>query len=147
MTRNGFTALEALLAVAILAIALLPLMEVQRQQIRATERQQAAWNRISAEKNALAVVTEINPKATPTGTLALGDGTTVRWASQPLTKEVLNANYTIGDGAFRVALYRVDVTVMARDNSTMLADFAIERMGWQRIISAEQEQRDSLSGF
>ena len=59
------------------------MMELQRQQIKATERQQLAWTRIGAERNAIALVTDINPTVRPEGELVLADGALMRWAATP----------------------------------------------------------------
>jgi type II secretory pathway pseudopilin PulG len=131
--RAGFSTLEIIVAVAVLAAALLPLMIAQRDVIRATARQEAQWARVTAERNAAAFLYELNPMARPTGSVTLG-AETIDWTSAALTRPAQTTGFPVGDGEFEAALYRVEVTVTDRSDQ-VLASFSVERPGWRRIVA------------
>lgn len=137
--ERGVSALEALAALAVLAIVMIPLLELQAQIARATITQENAARRLEAQRNALALLRDINPSARPEGEIALGPGEFVRWRATPLTEETRNRAYPAGDGAFLVRLYSVAVSVSGPKTH---ASFKVERLGWRPV---EDEAATSAS--
>lgn len=129
--QSGFSALEALVALAIITIALLPLLSLQTQVTRDHGVQRALFARAAATENALELVRAINPSAERTGSMPLGDQT-LRWSSRPISRETRSTRQGEGEGEFAVRLYRLDVTVTA-PGGAVVANFEVDALGWRRI--------------
>jgi len=140
MNRRGLSVLEAMVAIAILAIAIAPLLEVQRQIARAHQRYDGAYQRMTLRSNAFAVLRDLNPMETPEGRLELAPDVEMRWNAAPISEEVLSTVYPNGDGQFNVALYAVEVEV-ADKTSGLDNKFSVERMGWRRVVERAVNSR------
>jgi len=108
--QRGFTLLEALVALAIIGAVLAPLYAMHNTTLRSLFRVSAVNERALIQRNALALVSGINPMIRPEGQERLGEFT-VSWTSQPLTEPVLTASMMAGNGGFQVALYTMDVRI------------------------------------
>jgi general secretion pathway protein I len=128
--QRGLSVLEALFAIAILAVAIAPILAVQAQATREFGRVAEARVQASAEMNALALLREINPMDEPEGARDLGGGQRLTWRATALSSERRSIGSEAPDGAFDVALYRYDATV--RDaNGRRIAAFSVEQLGWR----------------
>jgi len=78
--EDGFSVLEAIMAVAILSIALLPLMNLQSQFVKTVESYERVQERVAIEKQVLERMTSINIGAFPEGQEPFGDFTLV-WST------------------------------------------------------------------
>ncbi|MEM9496244.1 MAG: prepilin-type N-terminal cleavage/methylation domain-containing protein [Pseudomonadota bacterium] len=141
--EKGFSALELLVAVAVLAVAFLPILAIQSQMLSSYERQAAAFERLTLGRNALAVLEDLNPMATPNGELAIGDGAVMRWRARARSEEARSTGFPIGDGPFSVRLYAVDVTVDL-DGTPNAVAFTIERVGWRLVDVGPQNTEDFI---
>jgi general secretion pathway protein I len=128
--QAGFSVIEALVAVAIIAIALLPLAALQGQVSRAAAQQQTLQLRLAAERNALAVLKEVNPMREGEGVRDLGGGRTLRWTAVPISETAPNRA-----GGFEVALYRLEVQI-ADANGAAVSMLTLDQVGW-RSASAD----------
>lgn len=124
----GFTLMEMLVCVAIIAIAMVPVMEMQSGVSQRHLRQTTELDNLIARRNALTVVREINPMREPGGARMLGEGREMHWRSTRLTATRRSLRFLGGEGDFDVALYRVDVTIDG-PNDPMV----VEQVGWKRI--------------
>ncbi len=79
---DGFSVLEALVAMAILAAAMLPLLALQGQFIRSVESFERADTRIAARQNAVAYLKTLNFTQVETGRVVQGD-VVLRWTAEP----------------------------------------------------------------
>lgn len=129
--EHGFSVLEALFAVAILAIAIAPILAVQTQATREMGRLEKARVQASAEQNALALLKEINPMAEPEGAREIGGGQVLSWRATPLSYVRRSIGRDAPNGDFDVALYRFDATVRAADGARVTV-FSVEQMGWRK---------------
>lgn len=130
--RAGFSLIEALVAMTIAALVLSAIFELQLQMARGQRRATAALDRVASVENAISLVRNVNPMATPTGRLALPEGDVIDWEALPRGAPRLNAGTPFGNGAFEVQLFTVTVTIR-RASGTSPAPFAFERLGWKRI--------------
>ena len=137
-SASGLSTLEALVAVAVLGLALIPILAFQTQIGRAYERYETLNARSQFERNALAVLRDINPMEHPAGQLSLGPSQTVIWTSHALTRERLSTAYPAGDGEFVVALFLLEVQLEDRERRQEFR-MDVERLGWRRsVVGASQ---------
>lgn len=128
---EGFSLVEALVALVVAALTLAAVFELQQQIAQSQRRYERALDRARAQENALVLLQNLNPAATPRGETVLG-AERVRWTSTPLGREIRNAGFPSGDGAFMLRLYRVDLVVLAADGRPV-TEVSVERVGWRRI--------------
>jgi type II secretory pathway pseudopilin PulG len=128
--RAGFSALEALIAAAILGLALAPLLDLQRQSVRAAARYDAAREALSLQRSALDVLTSVNPMIEPSGRRVLTDQLSFEWVASPLTRTTPSVGYLRPEGGFDVALFRLNVRIFR--NRTLATTFSTEQIGWRK---------------
>ncbi|QYF86433.1 prepilin-type N-terminal cleavage/methylation domain-containing protein [Brevundimonas sp. PAMC22021] len=134
--REGFSLIEALIALAIAAMTLTAIFELQQQMIRGQRRAADAMEQVAAQENALALTRDLNPLEQPEGTLELPEGDTIRWSSEPQTELRTNAGFPTGDGLFQVQLFTVTVEIDRR-NGRSPAPLVFDRMGWRRMTGED----------
>ena len=125
----GFTLLEALVAVAIAALCLIPLMSLQRTYIDGQRRHEATLLRTEIQRNALTLLREVNPTDEPEGQRLLPPDLTLSWTATPISDLKTSTGFPTGDGPYSVQLYRLDAQV-ARGQTKVVPDFSVERVGW-----------------
>jgi prepilin-type N-terminal cleavage/methylation domain-containing protein len=130
--RQGFSLIEALVALAIAAMVLTAIFELQQQMARGQRRASDALEQVAAQENALALIRDVNPMEQPEGVIELPGGDVVRWTSTPKTEPRTNAGFPTGDGAFQVQLFTLTVQVERR-NGRSPAPLVFDRMGWRRM--------------
>ncbi len=127
---KGFSLLEAIVAMVLIATAGLALFAWINGSFLSLERIQSANARALAETNALQFMQTINPMKTPIGKTSLGN-LAVEWNSRPLTPPRSNLGSGEGPGPFTMALYEIDVSIeqlpdLPRDT------FVIRQIGFER---------------
>jgi prepilin-type N-terminal cleavage/methylation domain-containing protein len=127
--RAGFTLLEALTALAIAAMALAAVFELQHQLVNGQRAYEQALRQVEDRRNAMTYVRDLNPDEAPEGEIALPPDRIVRWYSTPLTEQVLSTDFPTGDGEFFVTLYVVTVEIADAQNQ-VLDRFEVEKLGW-----------------
>lgn len=132
--RQGFSLIEALVALTIAALTLAAIFELQIQMVRGQQRATEVMDQVASQENALALTRDINPMLRPEGTIALPEGDTIRWSSVPRGRPVINAGFPAGNGAFEVQMFRVTVDI-ERVQGRSPAPLSFERMGWRRTSS------------
>ena len=130
--RDGFSLIEALVALAIASMPLMAIFELQIQMTRSQQRAALAIEQVAAQENALALTRNLNPMAQPQGRIELPGGDTVVWSAEPRSERRINAGFPAGDGAFEVQLYRVTVGV-ERAQGRPPAPLVFDRLGWRRV--------------
>ncbi len=127
--KQGFSLIEALVALSIAAISLTAILELQQQLVRGQEHAEAAMRRVTLRQNMLVAVRDLNPMAQPAGDMSLPPNLTLHWTSEPISPEKVNSGFPSGEGVFRVRLYRVTIAAVGADHS-QLATLSVERLGW-----------------
>ncbi len=130
MRREGFSLIEALVALAIASVCLLALFGLQRQLVSSQRRFEAATARAQAQRNVLALVRDLNPESQPEGVVALPDGERLSWTSRPASP--LRPALTAGGsaGPYLVRLHLVQAELTDARGATKGA-VSVERMGWR----------------
>jgi type II secretory pathway pseudopilin PulG len=125
----GFSLLEALVALAIAALCLIPLMSLQRTYIDGQRRHEAALQRTEIQKNALTILRQINPTDEPEGQAVMAPDLTLSWTATEISDLKTSTGFPAGDGQYQVQLYRLDASV-SRGDQKVVPDFSVERVGW-----------------
>jgi type II secretory pathway pseudopilin PulG len=139
MTRRppapGFTLLEALVAIAVMAGVLVPLYALISGVSLSALRVDQANRRAEVETDALNIMSTVNPMEKPVGSLDLGPYA-VQWQTTELVKPIDGSAYPTGISAFRIGLYQASVSVV-RPDGAVLVNFPLRMIGYKHV-------RDSL---
>lgn len=131
-TENGFTLLEAIVALTLLGLALVPMIsfisESTDQLARVAERNERSF----ATQSAVALLDPINPMEDPQGEESLGQDLMVRWNSEPLVLPNDGPQIGMGLPGFRVGFYEVRVSLY-RDSMDPWFAFDLRKVGYQKI--------------
>lgn len=132
---HGFSLLEAIVALAILATAGLALFAAMSQSVQMVARAENARLADSAVRNAVAWMETVNPMETPQGEQRLGD-VTLRWSSEPVEPERDAMTGYLRPGLYRLGLYSVRLE-LSRDGRP-LTETSIRRVGYRQVREQEQ---------
>lgn len=128
----GLSTIEVLVAVALIGMAMLPLVVIQSQVANSHARLQESYRRATLQMNALEVVRELNPARSPQGEIEFDENYTLQWSSTAISEQTRIIDYPIGDGNFDVGLYQVDIVVRGVLGNIELS-FATEKVGWSSV--------------
>ena len=133
----GFSVLEALVAIAILAAALLPLLELQSQFTRTAATIERTEQRITLEDMALAHISALNIDQTQEGSIMTPQGQII-WTAKPAVESRYARDNSGGRARYLMTLY--DVEVILRLKSGAQEQLTLQALGWHPTQSV-------LSGF
>lgn len=138
--ESGFSVIEALVALAIVAIALVPLIGLQAQVSRNFVHQQQVREALGAQRNALEVLREINVMSSPQGMMMLQADQSMRWRATAISQPVRSTRQGSGEGDFRIMLYDVEVDVSGLSGAPPTT-FRVTQLGWQRLdlVAADRD--------
>lgn len=132
---RGFSLLEAIVALAILATAGLALFASMSQSVQMVSRAENARLADSAVRNAVAWMETVNPMQTPQGEQELGD-VTLRWSAQLVEPERDAMTGYLQPGLYRLGLYDVHLELL-RDGRP-LTEAVVRRVGYRQVREPEQ---------
>ncbi len=133
--RAGFTLIEALVALAIAAMVMTAIFQLQIQMAQGQRRAQAVLQQVAVQENALALIRDVNVMDRPAGEFAAPGGDVIRWSAT--AKGAPKRNVSAGaNGRYEVQLYEVTVRI-ERPGGRNPADMTIERVGWRRLDSVQ----------
>ena len=112
-TESGFTLIETLVALVVLAAALVVFYDFVSTSLNGARRLESAAIAYDRQTNALELATTLNPMEAPEGAVDLG-GYRISWTSRLVGDLRRSSRYPVGQGIFDVALYRV--TLAFSDN-------------------------------
>lgn len=129
-SAGGFTLLEAIVALAILAAGAMALFAALNGVLRSIQRIEDAARLDVATRNALAVLENLNPVEHPQGEEMLG-GYRLSWTSSVIrpARDVLT-DY-LQPGYYEVALFRVDVRLEREGH--VERQFELRKSGWRQV--------------
>ena len=128
---RGFTLLEAIVALAILAAAGLALFAAMSQSLQMVRRAQAAREADAALRNAIAWSAQLDPMEHPDGDQALGGGWRVQWESTLLEPVRDGATGYLQPGFYELGLYRVHLELWREGRLRREAD--LRRAGYRQV--------------
>ncbi len=134
--QRGFTLLEAIVAMVIMATTLLALYAWLSSSAIAVGRAQAVSQGLDDGRVALAVIEGINPMASENGSREIG-GLTIRWQATPIADRRSGVTVVGSAAPYDYALYEMEVETL-RDGRTTQA-FKVRRAGWvaTRVMSMD----------
>jgi general secretion pathway protein I len=128
--HHGFTLLEAIVALAILAAGGMALFAALNTSLRSIERVDAAARRDTATQSALSRIETLNPMLQPTGDEPLGDGR-MRWTATPIEAPRDGLTDYLQPGYYEVGLYRVEVELLS--GTQVDHRFVVRKAGWRQV--------------
>ena len=128
--QRGFTLLEAMVALTIAALTIIPLYEWINRSLVALTRVSEVTHEAEIKLSAIAVLSRANPMEEADGTADIG-AYRLRWKSTPLADPVDNAAYPRGIGLFQVALYSLHAEVLRA--GTRWFEFDVQQIGFKRV--------------
>ncbi|WP_133394169.1 PulJ/GspJ family protein [Luteimonas terrae] len=126
----GFSLLEAIVALTILATAGLALFAAMNQSVQMAQRVEQARLADSAVRNAMAWMETVNPALAPSGEQRLGD-VDLRWQSELVEPSRNSMTGHLQAGLFEVGLYTV--TLDLRRDGQLLTTTQIRRVGYRQV--------------
>ena len=132
---RGFSLLEAIVALAILATAGMGLFAAMSQSVQMVARAENARLADSAVRNAVAWMETVNPAETPQGEQQLGE-VTLRWTAQLAEPERDAMTGYLEPGLYRLGLY--DVRLELSRGGRPLAETSVRRVGYRQVREAAQ---------
>jgi general secretion pathway protein I len=128
--NRGFTLLEAIVALAIIGITLVPVMSFLGSASRQLSNAADSNARATAQATALAYIETINPLLSPVGNTELSEVMSLQWASTALVEPNSDARPGARLAGYRLGFYRVEVTVLRNRESWF--SFDVRKIGYQR---------------
>ena len=129
---RGFTLLEAIVALSVVATAITASFALLNFTLSTTNRMQEAVQRGEAIESAAQLVDRMNPFETPDGELALAE-CVVRWSAKMQGQPRRNTVRAGETGPFEVALFDVKVTGV-RQGAEWFA-FTAKQVGFRRVFA------------
>lgn len=134
-SSRGFTLLEAIVAVAIVGMALVPIITFVSQMVGALTRAGDANARNLAEQSIIELLESMNPIERPIGEDQLGN-LIIRWESATIIPPNKSARPGVGLAGFSIGFYNVTVSVDRTDKGPWFT-FEMRKVGYRRIISTQ----------
>lgn len=133
-SSRGFTLLEAIVALAILAAGGMALFAALNSALRSIERADAASRLDTATENAVAWLDALNPMTSPKGEQRMG-AYRVTWVAEPVEPVRDNLTDYLQPGLYEVGLY--DVRVEIWGGSRVERNFVLRRAGYRQVRQQE----------
>ncbi len=134
--ESGFTLLEALVALTLLGLALVPMVSFISESASQLERVADRNERSLALQAAVALLDPFNPMENPQGEESLGRDLTVRWSSSLTVTPSEGPQFGVGLPGFRVGFYDVRVSLLRRNSDPWL-EFNMRKVGYKKISSGQ----------
>ena len=130
LRERGFSVLEAMIAMAILAAAMLPLLSLQGQFIKSVESFERVNIRIEMRENAMAILRTKNFTYFPKGQADIGD-VHMQWEASRVEAARRTKYAEDNEARFQVSLYDVHVRIVQKDGSE--EKFIVRGLGWHPL--------------
>jgi general secretion pathway protein I len=136
MKQSGFTLLEAIVALVLIASTGVALLNWLNTNLISLQRVQQTQQRHQAVENALMFMETINPLEKPQGRATIGIYQ-IDWNATALELPKDGVNSTGGLGLFQIGLYETEVKVKVKKD--LLAHFTLRQVGYNQVRHYEEE--------
>ena len=130
MKQQGFTLLEAIVALVLIATTGMALFSWINTNLLNLQRVQAFQQRHDATQSALAFMETVNPLENPTGKETIGSYV-ITWQAKTLKPPQYGISHMGNKSIFHVGLYATTITV--KYDETLLAQFTLHQMGYKQM--------------
>lgn len=130
MNQRGFTLLEAIVALVLLASTGIALLSWINTNLMSLQRVQQAQQRQQAIQNALVFMETINPLEKPQGKETIGIYQ-IDWNATAIELPKDGVTSIGGISLFQVGLYETEVKVMVKKD--LLAQFTLRQAGYKQV--------------
>lgn len=131
---RGFSLLEAIVALAIVATAGMVLFAGMNQSVQMAMRAENSRKADTAKRNALAWMETVNPAQVPSGEKQLGD-MSLEWKSEPIEPPRDAMTGYLQAGLYEIGLY--DVTIDIRTDGVS-SSFNLRKVGYKQVREPAQ---------
>lgn len=129
---RGFTLLEAIVAVAIVGVALVPIITFISQMVNALSRAGDVNAQNLAEQSIIALLEPLNPLERPNGDDQIGN-LNIHWESDILVPPSAAIRPGTGLAVFGIGFYNVKISVNRIDRAGEWFAFDMRKVGYRRI--------------
>lgn len=129
---QGFTFIEAIVAMAIVGMAALPILLLISQSLDQLTRAADANERASAMQSAIAIIDPINPMNTPSGEISMGT-ISFTWTSEALVAPNDGPQIGAGLAGYIVGFYSVKIDMTKMENPWF--SFDMRKVGYKKLQS------------
>ncbi len=123
---EGFSLLEALAALLVISVALIPLFQMQAALSDASRRAKLQAERVLSSVDVMAFFSTLNPMAEPDGEQAF-DGARLSWTATEI--ERINRVSPLQPQDETVALFLVNITISDNQGEPIITD-TVYLVGW-----------------
>jgi prepilin-type N-terminal cleavage/methylation domain-containing protein len=128
---QGFTLLEAIVALTIIGITLVPVMSFIVQASRQLTAAAESNRRVVVRDSVLALSESLNPLLTPEGEIALSSDIMVRWESQTLVDPAQSQRLGGRLGGYKLGFYAVTFKLLENEKDWFA--FTTRKVGYQPL--------------
>lgn len=126
--REGFSIMEALVSVALIGVALIPIYAFQRTLADASFASERQLEVMEVQKSALAHLKSIDLIAQPEGEIEI-EQWTLTWRASRIAGESPTDGF-MGPGIYALYLYQVEATLTYRSQERV---FTLRRVAWEQV--------------
>jgi len=130
MKSQGFTLLEAIVALVLIATTGMALFSWINTNLLNLQRVQSFQQRHDAIQSALAFIEAVNPLEKPTGKETVGSYV-ITWQAETLKPPQYGISHFGNIGIFHVGLYAT--TIEVKQEESLLAQFTVRQMGYKQM--------------
>lgn len=128
--HQGFTLLEAVVALVLIATAGMALLDWVNNNLMNLNRVQTLQQRNEAIRSALVFMESVNPLEHPEGNQTIGVYT-FSWQSQPIESPKDGVSFTGDVGFYQLGLFDVQMTITV--NNQLLTQFSMRQVGYKQV--------------
>ncbi len=128
---SGFTLLEAIVALVIMAAVMIPLLSFISATAQALITAAETNERSFAQQAAVAMLEPLNPFEEPSGTLSLDQDVTVSWISEEILPQMKDVALGSPLSGFTFGFYKLTVT-LARPDRDPWFTFEMRKAGYAK---------------
>jgi general secretion pathway protein I len=145
MTQRGFTLLEAIVALVLIATIGMSLLNWINTNLITLGRVQQVLQRHEATRSALVFMDTVNPLEQPHGEQTVGVYK-FNWKAQAVELPKTGVDSTGAAGFFEVGLY--DTVIDVSLENTLIVRFALRQVGFRQTVTAPvEEETDEETPF
>lgn len=127
---KGFTFIEAIVAMAIVGMAALPIMLLISQSLDQLTRASDANERASAMQSVIAIIDPMNPMNTPSGEISMGS-ISFTWTAETLVPPNDGVQIGAGLAGYTVGFYNVKIDMNKMEEPWFTFD--MRKVGYKKI--------------